>query len=122
MKCLIKWVDCQCETTPDNNEAVGYAIDSGGRRFPICADHKRLLDEMISMNYPRVHFDDKCKHFSRFYDPKQRWTFEPFSPLMQAAQNLAALASKGPDLEMERLMEESRARDRAEDDYFRVMA
>lgn len=71
MKCEIQWIDQQGNSTPDENEAIGYAICRhvdpcpGGRYplfapydsrpIPICHAHKRVLDGLPNWRFtPRV--------------------------------------------------------------------
>lgn len=70
MKCEIEWIDCHGHKTPDTNDAVGYAVLNGERRFPICEEHLSTLYAMTS-HHPS---SGTCSH--RVTDT--RWTFEPF--------------------------------------------
>ena len=71
MKCQIQWIDKQGNPTPDDNEAIGYAICrhtdpciGGGypvyaphdsAPYPICHEHKRQLDSLFNWRFtPRV--------------------------------------------------------------------
>lgn len=73
VKCLVQWIDCRGNPTPDTNDAVGYAVlKRDNRRFPICAEHAKAIDSA------RVHFETGCPHVSR--DPMSAvWTFEALS-------------------------------------------
>ncbi len=68
LTCKIQWVDCGGKPTPDQNDAVGYAVlKADGRRFPICREH---LDVM---RRARCHSGD-CSHVTSF---PNTWDFEP---------------------------------------------
>ena len=72
MKCQIQWIDCKGTPTPDNNEAVGFAV-LADRKFPVCADHAKG----IGYNWSHHSHDDvRCTH--RSSDPAH-WTFEPLA-------------------------------------------
>jgi hypothetical protein len=50
MKCRIQWIDERGNPTPDDNEAIGYAVNTqqvgkatSVRRYPICAEHKARM-------------------------------------------------------------------------------
>lgn len=55
MRCQIQWIDERGKTTPDRNEAVGFAV-LGDRAFPICEAHAARI----------THFDGwklvRCAH------------------------------------------------------------
>ena len=73
MRCTIKWIDCSCKPTPDENEAVGWAIQGHGvgeKRFPICADHLSTLQDRRSHHSPTT----GCPHGVG----TPTWRFEPF--------------------------------------------
>lgn len=57
-KCEIKWIDAQGKPTPDENDAIGYAVfhmhdlddthvglqfGATERKYPICATHRETL-------------------------------------------------------------------------------
>lgn len=67
MKCTIQWIDCRGNPTPDENEAVGYAI-CGPNRYLVCKDHLATLCRKVS------HHDPACKHSAHGWN----WSFQPF--------------------------------------------
>lgn len=68
VKCEIGWIDCHGARTPDNNEAVGFAV-IGKLKFPVCADHARTIGS------GRCHHG-ACVHMT---SGPSSWTFEPFA-------------------------------------------
>lgn len=76
MKCCIQWIDAQGNPTPDDNDAIGYAVmtsrgtyPSGAsadkvQRWPICAEH---LDRMPTHKLT-------CWTTP---DASSQWSFEP---------------------------------------------
>lgn len=70
MKCKIQWIDCRGFETPDENEAVGYAVVYSKlfdeyQRYPICTEHLKSLNQVHHGN---------CKHTTT----ARQWAYEEF--------------------------------------------
>lgn len=73
MKCQIQWIDCKGNPTPDDNEAIGFAVLADRRMFPVCADHASKIGQNWSHHDAR---GMRCTHRST---DQATWTFEPLA-------------------------------------------
>jgi hypothetical protein len=73
MKCQIQWIDKAGKPTPDDNEAVCFAVFTAidattrsDRKFPCCAKHAQELEELEANGW----------NFSTITSTKTCWTRE----------------------------------------------
>jgi hypothetical protein len=68
LACKVRWIGCDGEPTPDDNDAVGHVVlKADGRRFPICSEHLDVVRRARSHS-------GECRHVTSFPDT---WEFEP---------------------------------------------
>ena len=86
IKCKVEWVDCSGKPTPDDNDAIADAVlRADGRRFPVCAEHMRMVERARSHS-------GTCSHVTRF---PTTWIIEKYPATLEAERVSRDIANNG---------------------------